>query len=55
MAKKTMTAEERKAMMAAFEDIRKECGRVMKEAELPEVNYTRQDLEDLDTCDEFGY
>lgn len=53
MAKKKMTAEERAAMIAALEDIREDCGRVMEDfADIAE--YTDEDLEALKLCRELG-
>lgn len=52
MARK-MTAEEKAAMRAALEDIRKDCGRVMEDtADIAE--YTDEDLDALKWCREFG-
>lgn len=53
MARK-MTAEERRAMIAALADIREELGRiaVVKEDVFPE--YTEDDFNALAICREFG-
>lgn len=54
MAKK-LSAKEKAAMQAALNDIRKECGRVMRETELPEASYTKEDLELLEMLERLGY
>lgn len=50
-----MTKEEKKAMEAALKDIREECGKVMREADLPEANYTKDDIELLEMLERLGY
>lgn len=53
MAKKTMAAEERKAMREALKDIRKECGMLMDEVE--EYDLKAEDYEALAICEELGF